>query len=239
MAINKGDIAAIIAESGEKTLACIDGAAQKVPGLGIVDTSRIIGGEWGMRLDIGGKQYTIIQPSLEDALASMSRGRQIITPKDGSQILHQAGVGPGKFVIEIGAGSGYGAALAREMAGEKGLVVSVEINPVTYRFAESNLKRTGYDDVVLVLGDGSLGYEEKAPYDAICVTAACPRIPEPLVEQLKAPGRLMAPVGSSYSLFGQDLILLEKDQEGMVTPRNLMKVSYVPLTGQHGWNRRG
>ncbi len=144
----------------------------------------------------------------------------------------------GERLLEVGAGSGYGAALARELVGPEGFVVSMEINPATFRFAKENLKRTGYDDVVLVLGDGSLGHPEMAPYDAICVTAACPEIPQPLIEQMGAPGRLMAPVGGSYSLYGQDLVLLEKDAEGRMEKRVLMKVSYVPLTGEHGYSRR-
>jgi protein-L-isoaspartate(D-aspartate) O-methyltransferase len=143
----------------------------------------------------------------------------------------------GDRVLEIGAGSGYGAALARELVGESGLVVSVEINEITYRFAQANLDRTGYRDIILVLGDGSLGYVDKAPYDAICVTAACPMVPEPLVEQLGSPGKLMAPVGSSYSVFGQDLVLMEKYNDGRISTRTLMKVSYVPLIGEHGWTR--
>jgi len=143
----------------------------------------------------------------------------------------------GDRVLEIGAGSGYGVALARELVGESGLVVSVEINEITYRFAQANLDRTEYRDIILVLGDGSLGYVDKAPYDAICVTAACPRVPEPLVEQLGSPGKLMAPVGSSYSVFGQDLVLMEKDNDGRISTRTLMKVSYVPLIGEHGWTR--
>ncbi len=144
----------------------------------------------------------------------------------------------GDRVLEIGAGSGYGAALAGELVGDSGLVVSVEINETTYRFAQANLERTGYGDIILVLGDGSLGYEEEAPYDAICVTAACPEVPEPLVEQLGSPGKLMAPVGSSYSVFGQDLVLMEKDEDGKTSTRTLMKVSYVPLIGEHGWPRK-
>lgn len=143
----------------------------------------------------------------------------------------------GDKLLEIGAGSGYGAALAKELVGPTGLVVSIEINSATYRFARENLDRTGYGDVILVLGDGSLGHEDKAPYDAICVTAACPDIPEPLVDQLMAPGKLMAPVGASHSFFGQDLVLLEKDVGGGISRRSLMKVSYVPLTGKYGWTR--
>lgn len=141
----------------------------------------------------------------------------------------------GNRVLEIGAGSGYGAALARQLVGSTGLVVSIEINETTFGFARENLDRTGYGDVVLVHGDGSLGYPEEAPYDAICVTAACPAIPRPLIEQLGALGRLMAPVGGSYSIYGQDLVLLEKDADGVIDERILMKVSYVPLTGEYGY----
>jgi protein-L-isoaspartate(D-aspartate) O-methyltransferase len=144
----------------------------------------------------------------------------------------------GNRVLEVGAGSGYGAALARELVGPSGLVVSIEINEITFGFARGNLDRNGYGDVVLVHGDGSLGYPDEAPYDAICITAACPEIPQPLIEQLGTPGKLMAPVGGSYSIYGQDLILLERDAEGETEEKTLMKVSYVPLTGEYGYRRR-
>jgi protein-L-isoaspartate(D-aspartate) O-methyltransferase len=144
---------------------------------------------------------------------------------------------PGVRFLEVGAGSGYGAALARELVGTEGLVVAVEINPDTYEFAVDNLKRTGYDDVVLVLGDGSLGYPERAPYDAVSVTASTPTVPPPLLEQLAAPGRLIAPVGG-MGVYGQDLMLVEKDEVGAMKERCLMKVVYVPLLGEHGWRRR-
>jgi protein-L-isoaspartate(D-aspartate) O-methyltransferase len=166
-------------------------------------------------------------------------GRQTISAPYMYPIFYEPlGLRGGEKLLEIGTGSGYGAALARELIGSKGLVVSVEINATTHRFARENLNRTGYGDVVLVLGDGSIGHADEAPYDAICVTAACPEIPQPLVDQLKAPGRLMAPVGDSYSFFGQDLVLLEKDGDGRLNRSTLMKVSYVPLTGEYGWSRR-
>jgi protein-L-isoaspartate(D-aspartate) O-methyltransferase len=144
----------------------------------------------------------------------------------------------GNRVLEVGAGSGYGAALARELVGSSGLVVSIEINETTFGFARENLDRTGYGDVVLVHGDGSLGYPAESPYDAICVTAACPAIPSPIIEQLGVPGKLMAPVGGSYGIYGQDLVLLEKDADGIIEESILMKVSYVPLTGEYGYERR-
>jgi protein-L-isoaspartate(D-aspartate) O-methyltransferase len=144
----------------------------------------------------------------------------------------------GDKLLEVGAGSGYGAALARELVGPTGLVVAIEINPVTYSFAEANLLETEYNDILLILGDGSLGYMDAAPYNAICITAACPNIPKPLMEQLRAPGKLLAPVGKTSSLFGQDLVMIEKDGKGHINRKNLMKVAYVPLLGEHGWSLR-
>ena len=166
-------------------------------------------------------------------------GRQTISAPYMYPVFYEPlGLNAGEKLLEVGAGSGYGAALARELVGPEGLVVSIEINPTTFRFARENLNRTGYQDVVLILGDGSLGYPEMAPYDAICITAACPEVPQPLIDQLDAPGRLMAPVGGSYSLYGQDLVLLEKGAEGLMEKKTLMKVSYVPLTGEYGYSRR-
>ncbi len=114
-------------------------------------------------------------------------------------------------------------------------MVAVEINPQTYKFAKENLERTGYD-IELVLGDGSLGYPERAPYDAVSITAASPQVPRPILEQLASPGRLIAPVGGSHYT-GQDLLLVEKNASGEVSERSLMKVVYVPLIGEYGWKR--
>ena len=165
-------------------------------------------------------------------------GRQTISAPYMYPVFYEPlGLKAGEKLLEVGAGSGYGAALARELVGPEGLVVSIEINPTTFNFARENLNRTGYRDVVLILGDGSLGYPDMAPYDAICITAACPEVPQPLIDQLDAPGRLMAPVGGSYSLYGQDLVLLEKGSEGL-KKKTLMKVSYVPLTGEYGYSKR-
>ncbi len=143
----------------------------------------------------------------------------------------------GDRLLEVGGGSGYGAALARELVEDSGIVVAIEINKATYEFALENLKRTGYGDVKLILGDGTLGYPEASPYDAISITAASPNFPPPLVEQLKAPGRMIAPIGEA-GLYGQDLILLEKGSDGEITKRTLMQVAYVPLIGEHGWTQR-
>jgi protein-L-isoaspartate(D-aspartate) O-methyltransferase len=160
-------------------------------------------------------------------------GRQTISAPYMYPVSYEPlGLEAGMRVLEIGAGSGYGAALAKELVGEEGLVVAVEINGETHAFAERNLRSTGYD-VELVLGDGSLGHPELAPYDAISVTASSPDVPPPLLDQLKVGGRLIVPVGGR-SLEGQDLLLIHKTEEG-ITRRSLMKVVYVPLLGRYGF----
>lgn len=169
-------------------------------------------------------------------------GRPFPIPGDGRQTIsapymypvsyEPLGLELGMKVLEIGAGSGYGAALAKELVGDEGLVVAVEINEETHAFAERNLKRTGYE-VELILGDGSLGYPELAPYDVISVTASTPDIPPPLLDQLKVGGRLIAPVGGR-SLEGQDLLLIHKTEKGF-NQKSLMKVVYVPLLGRYGF----
>jgi len=139
------------------------------------------------------------------------------------------GLGQGHRFLEVGVGSGYGTALARCVVGREGLVVAIELDAATLAFASENLDRAGYTDVVLVHGDGGLGYAEHAPYDRICVTAACPSIPPPLIEQLGARGRLIAPVQERTR---QRLTLLEKTPHG-VRSEVLTDVLYVSLRGRY------
>jgi protein-L-isoaspartate(D-aspartate) O-methyltransferase len=140
------------------------------------------------------------------------------------------GLGEGHRFLEVGVGSGYGTALAREVVGPDGLVVAIDIDATTLAFARKNLERAGYTDVVLVHGDGGLGYPEHAPYDAICITAACPDVPPPLIEQPAARGRLIAPIIEGTR---QRLTLLEKtvdrDRRTILTD-----VLYVSLRGRRG-----
>jgi protein-L-isoaspartate(D-aspartate) O-methyltransferase len=136
------------------------------------------------------------------------------------------GLGRGHRFLEIGTGSGYGAAVAREVVGEEGLVVSVEIDPVTQEFARRNLERAGYGDVLLVLGDGWLGYPAAAPYDRIAVTAACPEMPAPLIAQLEPGGRAIAPLLDDSR---QILTLATKQADGSTRGEALCEVLYVSL----------
>jgi protein-L-isoaspartate(D-aspartate) O-methyltransferase len=108
--------------------------------------------------------------------------------------------------------------------------VAIDIDATTLAFARKNLERAGYTDVVLVHADGGLGHPEHAPYDAICITAACPAVPPPLIEQLTARGRLIAPIIEGLR---QRLTLLEKTAD-RVRRTILADVLYVSLRGRYG-----
>ena len=140
------------------------------------------------------------------------------------------GLGRGQRFLEVGVGSGYGAALALEVVGPEGLVVGIDIDATTLAFARENLDRAGYTDAVLVHRDGGLGYPAHAPYDRICVTAACPDVPPPLIEQLAPRGRLIAPLKQGMR---QLLTLVEKAPDG-VRREVLTAVLYVSLRGRYG-----
>jgi protein-L-isoaspartate(D-aspartate) O-methyltransferase len=138
-------------------------------------------------------------------------------------------VKPGDKVLEIGTGSGYQAAVLAELAGT---VHTIEIVEPLARQAADTLARLGYRNVKTRTGDGFKGWAEHAPYDSIMVTAAPREVPRPLVEQLKAGGKLVVPVGGQAA--GQSLLILEKQADGTVTRRTVMAVRFVPLVDQGG-----
>jgi protein-L-isoaspartate(D-aspartate) O-methyltransferase len=131
-------------------------------------------------------------------------------------------------VLEIGTGSGYQAAVLAELC-EK--VYTVERIKSLADKARVTLDRLGYKSVAIKVYDGTYGWKEMAPFDAIIVTAGSPDIPAPLVEQLKVGGRMSIPVGDRY---GQQLITVVKTAEGVTTERSIPCV-FVPLIGNHGW----
>lgn len=139
----------------------------------------------------------------------------------------------GDKFLEIGTGSGYGAALAREIVGKSGKVITIESNEETFKFAKNNLKKAGYRDIVIILGDGSEGYEKYAPYNKICVTASCEKIPQPLIKQLANNGKIVIPIGPVYP--SQKLVLIEKDFKGIIKEKIINYVIYVPLIGKYGY----
>ena len=138
-------------------------------------------------------------------------------------------VKPGDRVLEIGTGSGYQAAVLAELAAT---VYTVEIVEPLAREAAGRLHQLGYRNVVARVGDGYQGWPEHAPFDAIMVTAAPREVPQPLIEQLKPGGRLVAPIGGQAA--GQALLLIEKKTDGTVMRRYILAVSFVPLTDKSG-----
>lgn len=131
-------------------------------------------------------------------------------------------------VLEVGTGSGYQAAILAELADS---VYTIEIIEPLAIHAAANLKRAGYDTVHTRTGDGYYGWEEAAPFDGIVVTAVASHIPPPLIKQLKPGGRMVIPVGAQFMT--QYLVLVTKDADGKVTTRQILPVSFVPLTGKH------
>ena len=136
---------------------------------------------------------------------------------------------PRAKVLEVGAGSGYQAAVLAQLARE---VHTVEIVPALARACRERLARLGYANVVVHEGDGGAGLEAEAPFDAIIVTAAAPRVPPALVAQLKPGGRLAIPLGAAEG--PQELALLEKNADGETEIRSVLPVRFVPLTGGCG-----
>lgn len=135
---------------------------------------------------------------------------------------------PEYTVLEIGAGSGYQAAVLSQLVSK---VYSIEIIPELAVAAAQRLQRLGYTNVDVRQGNGRLGLPEHAPFDAIMVTAAAETIPPALIEQLRPGGRLVIPVGNRY--YGQDLQLLVKAENGKGSIENILPVAFVPLTGQN------
>jgi len=127
-------------------------------------------------------------------------------------------------VLEIGTGSGYQAAVLAPLVRH---VYTIEIVRELAESAAALLKKLGYDNVTVRWGDGYQGWPEQAPFDRIIVTAAPPEVPQALLDQLKPGGKLVAPVGSS--VFGQDLIVIEKTREGKIRRRSIIPVMFVPM----------
>jgi len=132
---------------------------------------------------------------------------------------------PKETVLEIGTGSGYQSAVLSTLARE---VYTIEIVPELARSAAAKLKERGYANVRVKEGDGYRGWPEHAPFDAIIVTAAPERIPQPLLDQLAAGGRMVIPVGG----FFQELKVFTKDQTGRISEKDILPVRFVPMTGE-------
>ncbi|WP_353506221.1 protein-L-isoaspartate(D-aspartate) O-methyltransferase [Variovorax brevis] len=157
----------------------------------------------------------------------IGHGQTISQPYIVALMTDLAQAQPEHKVLEVGTGSGYQAAVMARLARA---VYSIEIVEPLGLQATQRLRNLGYGNVQVRLGDGYHGWEEHAPYDAILVTAAASHIPPPLIRQLKPGGRMVIPVGAAFMV--QQLMLIEKNTDGTVSTRQILPVTFVPLTGK-------
>ena len=160
-----------------------------------------------------------------DSPLPIGYGQTISQPFIVAKMTELLNVTSGTKVLEVGTGSGYQAAVLSEFTPH---VFTLEIIEPLAAQAKKRFSRLGYTEITARQGDGYYGWPEEAPFDAIIVTAAAGEIPPPLTRQLKNGGRMIIPVGSA--LGAQSLMLVEKDEEGDISTRNLMPVRFVPLT---------
>jgi len=145
-------------------------------------------------------------------------------------MIQAAAVGPDDVVLEIGAGSGYAAAVISRIADR---VIAIERQHRLVEVASERVRRLGYDNVEIVEGDGTRGCAEKAPFNAILAAASGSHVPEPLLSQLASGGRLVMPLGNPGGI--QELVKVTKDEDGLLRQESLGGVRFVPLIGAEGW----
>ena len=166
----------------------------------------------------------------EDVPLSIGVGQTISQPYMVALMPEALGLVGTERVLEIGAGSGYGAAVLGRLARE---VYTVERHPELAEVAAARLASLGFINVHVVTGDGTLGLPTQAPFEAIVVTAAGPRVPPALLEQLSVGGRLVIPVGEKPDL--QRLLRIDREGPDRLRHTDLGGVAFVPLVGAHGF----
>ena len=166
----------------------------------------------------------------EDRPLSIGFGQTISQPFIVALMVQALELKKNERVLELGAGSGYEAAILAELAKQ---VVTVEIIPELAKSAKKVLERLGYSNIEVHIGIRTLGWPEGAPYSAIIVSAGAPHIPQALLEQLAFGGRLVIPVGSRWQ---QDLIKVTKNKRGNKV-ENLGSCYFVPLIGEDAWEK--
>lgn len=167
----------------------------------------------------------------EDSPLSIGKGQTISQPYMVALMTECAAPEPEDRVLEVGTGSGYQTAILAELVRK---VYSIERIPELAEKAEGLLSRLGYENVSIRVDDGSEGWGEKAPFDAIIVTAGAPEIPDPLVEQLEVGGRLVIPIGSAHH---QTLCTVKKERNRIRKQEGTGCV-FVPLIGTFGWEEK-
>jgi protein-L-isoaspartate(D-aspartate) O-methyltransferase len=146
-------------------------------------------------------------------------------------MIQAAAIRPGATVLEVGAGSGYAAAIISRIAGK---VIGIERQPELAATASDRLRRLGFDNVEIVEGDGTRGCRDHAPFDAILASASGSHVPEALISQLAPGGRLVMPIGDPGGR--QELVMVAKQEDGILKQESLGSVAFVPLIGEEGWD---
>ncbi|MDT0676105.1 protein-L-isoaspartate(D-aspartate) O-methyltransferase [Autumnicola musiva] len=160
----------------------------------------------------------------DDSPLPIGKGQTISQPYIVGYMAQHLQLQPEETVLEIGTGCGYNAAVLSQLAKE---VYSIEIVDWLHEYAVENLNNTGIKNVHTRNADGYTGWPEKAPFDAIVLTAAPPEVPETLKEQLKIGGRLLAPVGRK----SQELVIITREGKNTFREKTLLLVNFVPMTG--------
>lgn len=166
----------------------------------------------------------------DDGPLPIEAGQTISQPYIVAFMIDAAEVEHGDRVLEIGAGSGYAAAVMSRIADR---VVAIERQRDLIPIARERLRRLGYDNVSVIEGDGTRGYPEEAPFDAILAAASGSHVPPPLVDQLASGGRLVMPIGDPHG--SQELVKVTKRPDGTTREERLCGVRFVPLIGEEGW----
>jgi protein-L-isoaspartate(D-aspartate) O-methyltransferase len=172
----------------------------------------------------------LIDQAYDDRPLPIGVGQTISQPYVVALMTEALKLRPTDRVLEVGTGSGYGAAVLAEIVAH---VDTIERHAVLAASARRLLQRLGYGNVDVHVGDGSLGWPPGAPYQAIAVTAASPTIPPALIEQLADGGRLVIPVGDGEL---QDLVRVTRVGPDQVLEETLTTVRFVPLIGAQGWD---
>jgi protein-L-isoaspartate(D-aspartate) O-methyltransferase len=167
----------------------------------------------------------------EDAPLPIGSGQTISQPSIHARYLELLQLKGQERVLEIGTGSGYQTVLLSHLVAQ---IFTIERIPALYNMARENIGRAGAKNVSMLLGDGTVGWREYAPYDAILVSAGGPSIPQPLIEQLAEGGRMIVPVGG---LEEQTLKMVVK-RGGQTQTTDVAPVRFVPLLGTHGWEQQ-
>jgi protein-L-isoaspartate(D-aspartate) O-methyltransferase len=170
----------------------------------------------------------------DDHPLPIEAGQTISQPYIVALMIEAAGIKPGDRVLEVGAGSGYAAAVISRIAAK---VIGIERQHELVEVARERLRRLGYDNVEIVEGDGTKGWPEEAPYDAILAAASGSHVPQALIEQLAPGGRIVMPVGDPGWV--QELVKVTKRPDGELERENLGGVRFVPLIGEQGWSDAG